>query len=70
MTEMTPAPSVYDAPPPTPGQVAYEASCASFPPKVRKQQVPWRDIGGEPQAHWEAIALAVLDKFGKAAAGD
>lgn len=51
--------SVYDTPPPTPGQIAYEASAATFPPKVRKQQVPWRDIGAEPQAHWEAIAQAV-----------
>jgi hypothetical protein len=52
-------PSVYAVPPPTPGQVAYEASAATFPPKARKQQVPWRDIGAGPQAHWEAIAQAV-----------
>jgi hypothetical protein len=49
---------VYDTPPLTPGQIAYEASAATFPPKVRKQQVPWRDIGPEPQAHWEAIGQA------------
>lgn len=51
---------------PTPGQVAYEASCSTFPPKARKQQVPYRDIGEGPQAHWEAIANTVLGKFGGA----
>ena len=58
--------------PVTLGQIAYEAYVEHFNSKsVCAEDWPiWRDLGFQPQGHWEAVAVAVVESaLGVPAAG-